>query len=219
MGGAQRPSRQQGRRDATQPSDTTGAEARSCHPGRRHDVAGADWQEFDLSTNVWTIPGERHKSRRVHVVPLSATAVDILKNAAKLQADPMKPAGFVFPARAKRDESGKVKVEGHVTEHAVTRAMTRLCESLKLPHGSPHDFRRTGATLMTSERAGVRRFIVSKVLAHAAHEGATVTAVYDRNEYLGEKRKALEIWENLLLEIVGERKRADNVLSLRGGVS
>jgi len=174
---------------------------------RRQDVVGAQWSEIDLTAKTWTIPGERHKSRRVHVVPLTDTAVAILKDAAQLQPNPKEPAGVVFPSPAAADKP--------ITEHAVTRAMARLCETLKLPHGSPHDFRRTGATLLTSERCGVRRFIVSKILAHAAHEGATVTAIYDRNEYLAEKRTALAIWEGVLLEIVGEKARPANIIQMR----
>lgn len=78
--------------------------------------------------------------------------------------------------------------------HTLTRAVNRLCKRLKVPTGSPHDFWRTGATTLTSERFGVRRFIVGKVLGHTAHEGPAVTAVYDRHEYLSDKRHALEAW-------------------------
>jgi hypothetical protein len=51
--------------------------------------------------------------------------------------------------------------------------------------------RRTGATALTSERLGVPRFIVSRVLNHASDTGdsAIVTATYDRNSYLAEKRR------------------------------
>ena len=50
---------------------------------------------------------------------------------------------------------------------------------------------------MTSERLAVPRFIVSQVLAHAGDTGggAVVTAQhYDVNDYLREKRKALDAW-------------------------
>ncbi len=47
---------------------------------------------------------------------------------------------------------------------------------------------------MTGEQNAIRRFIFGKVLGHTAHEGAAVTSVYDRNEYLSEKRTALDAW-------------------------
>lgn len=67
--------------------------------------------------------------------------------------------------------------------------------------GSPHDFRRSGATTLTGERYGIRRFIVGKVLSHDPKEGAAVTAVYDRNEYLPDKRVALAAWASHVLEL------------------
>ena len=59
---------------------------------------------------------------------------------------------------------------------------------------------------MTSERLGVMPFIRSKVLGHIDHGGgSSVSATfYDANDYIADKRRALEAWERLLLEIVGE---------------
>jgi hypothetical protein len=42
-----------------------------------------------------------------------------------------------------------------------------------------------------------------------------VTGVYDRNEYLSEKRWALDAWAALLMEIVGEVERPSNVLVMK----
>lgn len=47
--------------------------------GRRDEVAGALWPEFDLDAKLWTIPPVRFKSERVHVVPLSDDAMDLLE--------------------------------------------------------------------------------------------------------------------------------------------
>ena len=68
-----------------------------------------------------------------------------------------------------------------------------------------HDFRRTGATFLTGERLNIPRFIVSRVLNQISDTGgaAAVTGVYDRNEYLTEKRRALDAWAALLRDIVG----------------
>ena len=151
---------------------------------RRTEAAGACWSEINLSTKTWTIPSVRTKNRQVHVAPLSPQALAVLKEARKLPN--ASDDGFVFPSPT----SPKV----HLDPHAMTRAVNRMCVRLKLPLGSPHDFRRTGATTLTNEKYHVRRFIISKVLGHSAHEGAAVTAVYDRNEYLAEKREALEAW-------------------------
>jgi hypothetical protein len=95
--------------------------------------------------------------------------------------------------------------------------MKRLTTALKIKNATPHDFRRTGGTHMTSERLGVPRFHVSCVLNHISDTGgaAAVTAVYDRNTYLPEKRRALDKWAERLLEIVGRERSAAKVIRLR----
>ena len=71
--------------------------------------------------------------------------------------------------------------------------------------------------MLTSERLGFPRFVVSKVLNHASSTGnsAAVTSVYDRNEYLSEKRRALDTWAKRILEIICKLSGAENVVQLR----
>lgn len=158
---------------------------------RRAEIAGAHWREIDERNAVWTIPAARAKARRMHLVPLSAPALEVLKQARKLG-----DSEFVFPAPENPDRS--------LSPGAMTLALTRICERHGLPHGSPHDFRRSGATTLTSERYGVRRFFVSKVLGHAANDGgADVTGVYDRNDYLPEKRRTLATWGEHIQSLIG----------------
>ncbi len=42
---------------------------------------------------------------------------------------------------------------------------------------------------------------------------------YDVHTYVAEKRRALAAWEDLLLEIVGERPRPSNVKSMQEAAS
>jgi integrase len=45
---------------------------------RRGEVAGMRWAELDLTARTWTIPAERNKANRTHVLPLSdATAAPL----------------------------------------------------------------------------------------------------------------------------------------------
>ena len=43
---------------------------------------------------------------------------------------------------------------------------------------------------------------------------AVVTGVYDRSDYLAEKRRALDAWALRLLEIVSDEPRDNNVVSI-----
>ena len=77
---------------------------------------------------------------------------------------------------------------------------------MEVAKATPHDFRRTGATNLTSERVSIPRFVVSKILAHSSDDGGAATVTgrhYDLYDYLPEKRRAMSAWSDLLVEIVG----------------
>jgi len=46
---------------------------------RSGEVGGATWGEFDLDAGIWTVPGERMKAKEPHRVPLSASALALVK--------------------------------------------------------------------------------------------------------------------------------------------
>lgn len=106
-------------------------------------------------------------------------------------------AGFAFLAR--RGAKGE-----RLRRDSISKSLRRLTKDLGIPDATPHDFRRIGATNITGERIGTPRFIVSRILNQVSDTGgaATVTGVYDRNEYLTEKRKALEAWASRLEQLV-----------------
>jgi integrase len=146
---------------------------------RRGEVAGLHWREIDWQAKIWTIPGPRTKNKKgPHLVPLSQTAMDILKAGFDKRRD-----GYAF-----RNREG-----GALDPHVMTRAFARLTADLAIEDLTVHDLRRTGATLLTSERLGVMGEIVSRILNHTP-PGPAVTLVYNRNSYLPQKRAALDAW-------------------------
>lgn len=160
---------------------------------RKNEALLAKWDEVDLTTRIWTIPGSRMKSGRAHIVPLSEEALSVLREAAELDG----AKGWVFKSAFARVGSEESEA---LNKDAPYIALRRTCKRLGVQQGGPHDWRRTGATLLTGEALGVRRFVVSLLLAHSTSEGAAVTAFYDRNDYLAEKRAALEIWARTLTQ-------------------
>lgn len=170
---------------------------------RGGELIGIHDREIDLQQQLWVIPSARSKNRREHLVPLSGHAVRIIEAARRERDCSRRQAGLsltpspLFPSRANPDVA--------IDRHALTRAMTRLCSSLGIDDAGMHDLRRTGATNLTSERLGVPRFHVSAVLGHISETGG-VTAVYDRNNYVVQKRQALEAWAELLERIVSRTK-------------
>jgi len=190
---------------------------------RRGEIAGAMGSEIDLDHGTWLVAAGRMKGRRQHLVPLPTRAVELLREAwalgekarkAKIEAlkkakQPVPNDWPVFPSP--RDPRKSIKPD------SLTHALAAVFEATGIEGASTHDLRRTGSTALTSERLGVSPFIRSLVLSHAsgADGGAAVSREhYDANSYIAEKRRALEAWEALLLEIVGERVRPDNVRQL-----
>ncbi|MCP4096137.1 MAG: tyrosine-type recombinase/integrase [Planctomycetaceae bacterium] len=171
---------------------------------RRGEVTGMRIDELDIENKIWVIPSHRTKNHHTHVVPLSDLALELIEKAIDLSGNDT----FVFPSPRNAESS--------INPRAMTRAFARMRKPLGLKDARPHDFRRTGATNLTGERLGFPRFTVSKVLNHASDTGnsAAVTSVYDRNEYLPEKRRALDAWAIRLLEIVEDRESAGNVVNL-----
>jgi|SRR5579871_1575615 len=170
---------------------------------RAGEVAGVRRSELDLDAKLWLLPAERSKSRREHVIPLTDAAIALIREALALadlrrgdrqasDADPLFPS----PRDAARP----------VARMSLGRAMARMCRAADIENASAHDLRRTGATMMASERIGVLSEVVSRVLNHAP-PGPRVSGIYNRHRYLPEKRRALEAWEGQLMEIVVRPRR------------
>ena len=176
---------------------------------RGGEVVGMRWAEIDIPAKTWLIPAARMKGKRAHLVPLSQAAVEVIEEARALIGG----SEFVFETGRRSDDEAPAPLD----RRSFSRAMARIMAALQLPRATPHDLRRTGATAITSERIGIPRFIVSQVIAHAGDTGGAAAITgrhYDLNDYLTDKRRALDAWAALLIEIVDEGSRRDNVAKL-----
>lgn len=137
---------------------------------RREEALSADWSEFDLKARTWTIPADRAKNGKAHLVPLAPAVVKLLK---ELPAE----TGPLFP-----------KGTG-----LVSRAQKRVREAMgDIPPWHWHDIRRTVATGM--QRLGISLQVTESVLNHVSGSHAGIVAVYQRHDYAREKRDALNKW-------------------------
>jgi integrase len=145
---------------------------------RRNEAANARWAEIDASQGwVWTIPAERYKTGRDHVVPLSTAAIALI--------DRPPP-----PSRGSVGSSSYRAEAGWLFGQRIT-CFSRPTEALRAESGTTgwrlHDLRRTARSLMS--RAGVAPDIAERCLGHVI---GGVREGYDRWEYLEEKRRAFE---------------------------
>ncbi|MNC22545.1 Prophage CP4-57 integrase [compost metagenome] len=59
------------------------------------EASGAQWIEIDLDAKLWTIPAERMKAKREHIVPLSLQALEILE----VMKPTIRHREYIFPSR------------------------------------------------------------------------------------------------------------------------
>ena len=163
---------------------------------RKGEVAGAEWVNFDLKDGWWTIPAEKSKNGLPHRVPLSSFAIETLNELKIISGD----SKWLFPS----PRNGQ-----HIAETSVDHAVRENAEYFEVDHFTPHDLRRTAASMMTA--SGIQRLTVSKVLNHVE---TGVTSVYDRHSYDKEKQKALRSW-GLQLETILGLKKSNKVIPIR----
>jgi integrase len=177
---------------------------------RRDEVASLEWSELDLKRRLWTMPREKAKNNRAHEIQLSDAAIEVL------QSIPRFDPALVFTTTGTRPVSGFSKARGRI-DAAMIEARRR---SLSLPEDLPveieawtlHDLRRTAATGMA--RLNIPPHVVDKVLNHVSGTIRGVAAVYNRFEYLDERRAALDAWGRYVTNLVCPAQA--NVIALHG---
>jgi integrase len=142
-------------------------------PLRRCEWAWVKFDEKLLDVPAAAMKGKKGE-RRSQLVPLGPRALAIFE-ARRLQASPLDK--FVFGTRP-----GTSRAPGRPRK-----------VPLELPNFQGKDLRRTGTTLMTAH--GITPFVVARVLAHRDN---SVTGIYNRYQYLAEKRIALELLDRVL---------------------
>jgi integrase len=151
---------------------------------RKGEIVNAEWDEIDFENRVWTIPAAKVKNGYPHRVYLSDQALEILERLRELAGK----SRFWLPSRIG---------DKPVIDTSIDHAMRENLAHLGIADATPHDLRRTAASMMTS--MGVPRLTVSKILNHTE---TSVTAIYDRHSYDNEKREALIVWSAKLREIL-----------------
>ena len=162
---------------------------------RGGEVISMAWQEIDLNSKWWTIPGEKSKNGLSHRVWLSAPALQIISALQKERerSERLKKSSLVFPNP--RDGSRPMR--------ELQKGIQRIRAASHVEDFNGHDLRRTAASMMTS--TGIPRLVVQKILNHVE---TGVTSVYDRHSYDAEKKDALEKWAKRLTRIVSNLKVA-----------
>jgi integrase len=141
---------------------------------RTNEVLQASWNEIDLAEATWTIPGERMKMSRPHVVPLTARAIEILQQ-----------------ARAISPNSKHLFV-GYDGDRLSSNSLLALIKR-RMGRGdiSTHGFRATFKT-WASDETNFPNDLVEMALAHQV--GSKVEQAYNRGTKFKKRMALAEAW-------------------------
>lgn len=137
---------------------------------RSGEVRGARWDEIDLESETWTVPGDRTKTGKPHRVPLSNRALDVLADATAIVDE----SGLLFPSPTGR--------------HLSDATMSKLLKEHNIgavPHGFRSSFRSWCAD------TGVPREVAEAALGHTV---AGVEGAYQRSDLLETRRHLMDDW-------------------------
>jgi integrase len=172
-------------------------------PARRDELIDLDGEvpRFD-------VPAKRVKKRRVIQQPLSTLAVEIIKEAMAIEGQQFVFESPVYPGQPIHRTAMATALRG--TKHEKNPDKTKtpgICELLGLKRFTPHDLRRTAATL--AGELGYSDAAIAKCLDHAVTKDdgekiGRVTGIYNQSKRMRQKRAVLDGIAAELRRIIGE---------------
>ncbi|WP_166425508.1 integrase domain-containing protein [Paraglaciecola sp. 20A4] len=160
---------------------------------RPSEAAGAKWSEIDKEKKLWTIPAQRMKKRKEHLVPLTDQTMALL--------DVMRPISehreHLFPA----DRNPKT----HCNSETANMALKRMGFAGQLVS---HGLRSLASTTLNEE--GFDPDLIESALAHV--DKNEVRRAYNRAEYIERRRELMKWWSEHI------EKAATMSVSLASGV-
>ncbi|WP_294333671.1 site-specific integrase [uncultured Sphingomonas sp.] len=141
---------------------------------RSGEIRGATWSELDLEAALWTIPAERMKMGRVHVVPLAPEAVAVFERAKKFKA---RACDLVFPGQ---------NVKKPLSDMTLLKILRDMDLAVTV-HGFRSAFRD-----WVAEQTDYSGEIAEAALAHTVSN--KVEAAYRRTDFLDKRRLLMRDW-------------------------
>ncbi len=141
---------------------------------RSGEIRQARWPEFNIRNRLWTIPADRMKSGREHVVPLSPEAMKVITRCSVLKST---NDGFVFPG-AKPDQA------------LSDMTLIKILRDMKMNY-TVHGFRSSFRDWV-SETTSFSGDLAEAALAHAVKD--KTEAAYRRGTLLEKRRALMDEW-------------------------
>ena len=159
---------------------------------KRIGKAGVTWQEIDLARKVWTVPADRMKSEKVHRVPLTDSAIELLKGMGEGAPDDL-----IFPGP-----------KGGIPSNNFLTALLKRMERPITAHGFRSTFKD-----WARERTAYADEVSELALAHVNSDATR--AAYARSELIDKRRLLMADWEHYCYH--GETKADEGKVVAIGG--
>ncbi|MCG3769245.1 MAG: Prophage integrase IntA [Nitrosomonadaceae bacterium] len=169
---------------------------------RISELVQAKWEHLDFSRNTWFIPAENAKNKKAFVVPLTDLTASWFASLKELAF----ASSFVLPLRERH--FGR-EDDAHMEPTTMNAALNRLATLLegRCRRFTPHDLRSTARSHLG--QLGVPLQIAERCLNHSLGD---LPAIYDKHDYLEERRNALQLWSTKLANL--EEKAGKKVVLL-----
>jgi integrase len=161
---------------------------------RTGESLGARWDEIDWANKLWTIPAERMKGRRPHVVPLSRAALAMIEGQQAKRA-----SEFIFPGA----KSGRA---------LSNMALLELLRGMQRGRLTTHGFRSTFRD-WAGDCTNHPRDVIEAALSHAIED--ETEAAYRRSTAVEKRRHLMDDWAKYCAKPASSNEKG-NVLQLRG---
>lgn len=148
---------------------------------RPGELRQAEWAEFDLIKNIWTIPAHKTKMRVAHRVPLTRQVLAILDELREIS----RARRHLSPAQGKRDRP--------MSENTINVALRRM--GFDGQTMTAHGFRAMTSTLL-NEQGRWNPDAIERQLGHAEADG--VRRAYARGEHWDERVRMMQSWSDYL---------------------
>ncbi|MEB3610214.1 tyrosine-type recombinase/integrase [Escherichia coli] len=153
---------------------------------RKGEFTNATWDEIDFKKWTWTIPSDRMKGSRAHVIYLSKQAQDILVGLQMCAGG----SEYLVPGRY----NFRKPLSNAALNSLIDRTVKIINEDGEyIQDFTVHDMRRTASTLL--HEAGYPSDWIEKALAH---EQKGVRAVYNKAEYARQRAYMLQQWADMI---------------------
>ena len=148
---------------------------------RPGELRHAEWSDINLEAALWTIPANKTKMRKDHLVPLSQQSIALLQQIQQLTGQ----AGYVFPSIRSRSRP--------MSDNTINAGLRRL--GYASDEMTAHGFRAMASTLL-NESGQWNPDAIERALAHG--DSDKVRAAYHRGAHWNERVAMAQWWSDYL---------------------